>query len=80
MKATDTALLTSWPDERGYYGAYGGQFVPETLIPALRELESRYRSAMHDASFQRDCQDLLREYAGRPTPLVPHGRPVDELS
>ncbi len=59
----------SYPDERGYFGEYGGRFVPETLIPALLELEDLYRSARADREFQEELDSMLREYAGRPTPL-----------
>jgi tryptophan synthase beta chain len=58
------------PDERGYFGPYGGRFVPETLMSALMELESAYRSARADPAFQRQLDGLLRDYAGRPTPLT----------
>lgn len=58
------------PDERGYFGEYGGQFVPETLIAALRDLESLYDRASNDPAFEREFKDLLREFAGRPTPLT----------
>ncbi len=51
------------------FGPYGGQFVPETLMPALAELESAYLAARHDASFQAELDHLLRTYVGRPTPL-----------
>ena len=58
------------PDARGYFGAYGGQFVPETLIPALRDLASIYAAARKDAAFQAELAGLLASYAGRPTPLT----------
>jgi tryptophan synthase beta chain len=51
------------------FGPYGGQYVPETLMPALAELEQAWIEAREDASFQRDLQDLLRDYVGRPSPL-----------
>ncbi|HZS02615.1 MAG TPA: tryptophan synthase subunit beta [Chloroflexota bacterium] len=54
---------------RGRFGEYGGQFVPETLMPALRELETAYAEAMADAAFVARYQELLRTYVGRPTPL-----------
>ena len=57
------------PDERGYYGEFGGRFVPETLMPALEQLESAYLKARADPEFQRELDYYLREYAGRPTPL-----------
>ena len=64
----------AWPDARGYFGEYGGQFVPETLVPALRELESMYHSAKADPSFQKEFLRILGDYAGRPTPLTPARR------
>ena len=57
------------PDERGYFGDYGGRFVPETLIPALDELEQAYHEAQADANFWIELSKLLHDYAGRPTPL-----------
>ncbi|MBI4199430.1 MAG: tryptophan synthase subunit beta [Chloroflexi bacterium] len=57
------------PDSRGRFGAYGGRFVPETLMAALEELEVAYRSAREDVAFQEELASLLRHYAGRPTPL-----------
>jgi len=57
------------PDKRGYYGQYGGKFVPETLMPALDELEKAYAGAMADAQFTAEFDRLCREYIGRPTPL-----------
>ncbi len=53
-----------------YYGAYGGRFVPEVLVPALDELEAAYEAARTDALFQTELDRLLQEYAGRPTPLT----------
>ena len=58
---------------RGRFGEYGGRYVPETLIPAVAELESAYRKHTRDASFGRELADLLSKYAGRPTPLY-HAR------
>jgi len=60
----------TWPDGRGYFGSFGGQFVPETLVPALRELEMMYNAAKNDPSFQKEFIALLNGYAGRPTPLT----------
>src|SRR5438105_15198590 len=57
------------PDERGRFGEFGGRFVPETLIPALEELEAAWRRARNDESYRNDLADLLQDYAGRPTPL-----------
>src|SRR3954469_9918859 len=52
------------------YGAYGGRYVPETLIPALDELGGGWRAARQDDSFHRELHELLITYAGRPTPLT----------
>jgi tryptophan synthase beta chain len=57
------------PDEKGYFGKYGGRFVPETLMPALAELEKAYADAMADAAFKEEFDRLCRDYIGRPTPL-----------
>jgi tryptophan synthase beta chain len=57
------------PDEHGYYGAFGGKFVPETLMPALEELEKAYTDALADEAFRQEFNDLCRDYIGRPTPL-----------
>ena len=54
---------------KGYFGRFGGRFVPETLIPALEELEKAYLEAKDDPSFVQQYNYLLREYSGRPTPL-----------
>ena len=57
------------PDARGYYGAYGGRFVPETLVAPVEELERAYFEARQDAAFRTALEDLLRNYVGRPTPV-----------
>ncbi|MFA5317554.1 MAG: tryptophan synthase subunit beta [Dehalococcoidales bacterium] len=57
------------PDERGYFGEYGGRFVPETLIPALDELTAAYQAATEDAGFWAEFAALSADYSGRPTPL-----------
>jgi len=62
-------LAPALPDERGRFGPYGGQYVPETLMAALGELERAYREAQVDAAFCRELDSLLRDYVGRPTPL-----------
>ena len=63
------ADLKSQPDEHGHWGTYGGRFVPETLMAPLEELTAAYLSARDDKSFQSELATLLRDYAGRPTPL-----------
>ncbi len=58
-----------WPDAAGRFGAYGGRFVPETLMAAHEELEAAYAEARRDERFQAELDRLLRHYVGRPTPL-----------
>lgn len=57
------------PDKAGHFGSFGGRYVAETLMSALLELEVAYRSAISDRLFRRELACLLRDYAGRPTPL-----------
>ncbi|NLO21524.1 MAG: tryptophan synthase subunit beta [Syntrophomonadaceae bacterium] len=57
------------PDKNGYFGVYGGRFVPETLMPALEELETAYYEVREDQSFINNLQYFLKNYAGRETPL-----------
>jgi tryptophan synthase beta chain len=57
------------PDARGYYGEYGGRYVPETLVAPVEALEAAYRAARRDEEFQRELSRLLVDYVGRPTPL-----------
>ena len=72
--ATNTANV---PDERGYYGEFGGRFVPETIIPALDELEEAYTEAMADPEFHKELAYLQRTYTGRPTPIS-HAKRLSE--
>ncbi|KZL48353.1 tryptophan synthase subunit beta [Nodularia spumigena CENA596] len=60
---------TQVPDILGRFGRFGGKYVPETLMPALAELETAYQQYRHEPSFQAELQDLLRDYVGRATPL-----------
>jgi tryptophan synthase beta chain len=64
--AVDTDLATTEP---GWFGPYGGRFVPETIVPALTELEAAFAAALRDESFLNEYQALLRTFVGRPTPL-----------
>ncbi len=57
------------PDAHGRFGPYGGQYVPETLMAAIAELEQAYHDAQADPAFREELASLLRDYAGRPTPL-----------
>ncbi len=61
--------LSQLPDIDGHFGPYGGIFVPETLMPAVRQLADEYELALHDVAFQNEFNSLLSTYCGRPTPL-----------
>ncbi len=67
------------PDERGRFGPYGGRFAPETLMPALDELEAAFDAAWGDPSFHAELQALQRTFVGRPTPVHRAARLSDEL-
>jgi tryptophan synthase beta chain len=60
---------SGFPDARGYFGPFGGRFVPETVMAALDELTQAYQDARRDPAFRSRLDGLLRDYAGRPTPL-----------
>ena len=74
MKKTNT--YTS-PDEFGYYGKFGGAYIPEMLHQNVEELKTRYLEIMYETSFQKEFHELLRDYAGRPTPLY-HAKRLSE--
>src|SRR2546428_4243946 len=63
--------------KRGYFGQFGGQYVPETLMPALHELEAAYDEAKEDPKFQEELESYNRHYGGRPTPLHIAPPPTD---
>ncbi len=67
------------PDERGRYGPYGGKFVPETLMPALHELEAAYNESKQDPVFQETLRQYMTTYVGRATPLYFAERLTDHL-
>ena len=67
------------PDAKGFYGKFGGQFVPETLMTAVIELDKAYREAKEDSSFQAELDDLLKNYVGRETPLYHAKRLTDYI-
>ena len=69
----------SQPDERGHFGAYGGRYVAETLMPLIIELEREYRAAQADPAFKAQFDDLLEHYVGRPSPLYYAERLTDTL-
>ncbi|MFM7224027.1 MAG: tryptophan synthase subunit beta, partial [Actinomycetota bacterium] len=58
------------PTGLGRFGDFGGQFAPESLVPALQELEAEFRAAWTDDAFRVEYAGLLRDYAGRPTPVT----------
>jgi tryptophan synthase beta chain len=68
-RAVERNGIPSSAHQPGRFGPYGGRYVPETLMAALEELECEYEKARHDKKFQRRFDELLRTYAGRPTPL-----------
>lgn len=67
------------PDARGYFGNYGGRFVPETLIPALLDIEECYRQLQHDPDFKSELDHYYKDYVGRATPLYFAGRLTQSL-
>jgi len=64
----------------GHYGIFGGRYVAETLMPALRELDAAYRKSRRDSAFRREVRTYLREYAGRETPLYFAARLTERLA
>ena len=72
-------MTSTLPDARGRFGPFGGQYVPETLMSALAELEAVYREAMADGAFRAELDALLRDYVGRPTPLYFASRLTERL-
>ena len=77
---TDTVISPeTLPDAHGHFGQYGGMFVPETLMYALRELTAEYERAKADPAFHAELNRLLKEYVGRPTPLYLAERWTEKL-
>jgi tryptophan synthase beta chain len=60
---------SAYPDSRGRFGDYGGQYVPETLMPLVHELDAAYEAAKADPAFQAELDGFLTLYVGRPRPL-----------
>jgi tryptophan synthase beta chain len=67
------------PDTRGFFGRYGGRYVPETVVPALQDLEAAFREARNDPAFAEEFSALLRDYVGRPSPLYRADRLAAEV-
>jgi tryptophan synthase beta chain len=76
---TERKMTAGLPGPGGYFGAYGGRFVPETLIAALDELEAAWLRYREDAEFQAELDGWLKDYCGRPTPLYRARRLADDL-
>ena len=74
MQCKSQVERTTWPDANGYYGDFGGRFVPETLVTPLLELEEALHQASRSSSFTSELESLLSTYAGRPTPLFHSAR------
>ncbi len=69
--------MTDYPDDRGHFGAFGGRYVSETLMPLVLEVEQTYRHLKQDAAFQQEFQDYCTHYIGRPSPLY-HAKRLSE--
>ena len=69
----------TWPDARGRFGEFGGRYVPETLMHPVEELEKAYEAARADEKFQAELRRLLKDFAGRPTPLFRARRLTERL-
>jgi tryptophan synthase beta chain len=80
--AVDAAAPSAWmgdPGPTGRFGQFGGQYLPESLVPACQELEAAFRAAWSNSAFRTRFADLLRDYAGRPTPVTECRRLSEEL-
>ncbi len=75
---TKTNSLRQGPDERGHFGIYGGRYVAETLMPVVLEVETAYREAKKEESFNNELTYFLKHYVGRPSPLY-HAKRLSEL-
>ena len=71
---TETRFGRRDPSARGYYGEYGGKFVPETLVAPVEELQAAYFDARKDKTFLAEFDRLLAQYVGRPTPVYEAAR------
>jgi len=69
QKKMETATTYRYPNAQGYYGKFGGAYIPEMLHRNVEELQSKYLDIINDKAFQKEFHELLKDYAGRPTPL-----------
>ncbi|HEX6131364.1 MAG TPA: tryptophan synthase subunit beta [Actinomycetota bacterium] len=79
MSTTTTEAAAGRPDDRGRFGAYGGRYAPEVLIPALDELTRAWAELRDDPGFRAELGGLSRDFVGRPTPITRAGRLSEEL-
>ena len=70
---------TQWPNEKGYFGDFGGRYVSETLMPLIEEVEQEYNSVKNDSKFQKEFDYYLKNYVGRPSPLFFAKRITEDL-
>ena len=70
---------SQWPDEKGYFGQYGGRYVAETLMPLIMEVEKNYNQIKDDESFNKEFNYYLENYVGRPSPLFFAERITNDL-
>ena len=70
---------TQWPNEKGYFGDFGGRYVSETLMPLIEEVEQEYNSVRNDSKFQKEFEYYLKNYVGRPSPLFFAKRITEDL-
>ena len=70
---------TQWPNEKGYFGNFGGRYVSETLMPLIEEVEQEYNSVRNDSKFQKEFEYYLKNYVGRPSPLFFAKRITEDL-
>ncbi len=77
--ATNTIEIPTLPDGNGHFGPYGGQYVPETLMALLEDLEAAYKEAKADPEYQAELAQYLREFVGRPTSLYLAQRLTQQL-
>lgn len=78
MSLTEFTIASPVPDAQGKFGPYGGQFVPETLMPAIEQLIRAYEKARNDPAFMAEFKHLLRTYVGRPSPIS-HAKRLSQM-
>ncbi|MGH9764482.1 MAG: tryptophan synthase subunit beta, partial [Blastocatellia bacterium] len=79
MANAEQLILTNLPDKQGHFGPYGGQYVPETLMKPIGELNEAYLAARDDPAFHQEFNRLLSTFVGRPTPLTFASRMTEHL-